>query len=258
MRSYCLKKAGVMAIGREIALTLDPVRLAQTIGIEPDEWQARVLRSNAPRLLLNCSRQVGKSTVTGLLATWTALFQPASLILLLSPSLRQSSELFRSCLHMYKALGRPVPAEAESALRLELRNGSRIVSLPGSSGTVRGLAGVRLLIIDEASQVEDELYLSVRPMLAVSNGRLVTLSTPYGTRGWWYQSWLRRAEWEYYEVPATACSRISKAFLQEEEAAMGSWYFSQEYLCQFLDAADSVFRDEDIMREHNEVEVWQL
>ncbi len=37
---------------------------------------------------------------------------------------------------------------------------------------MRGYAGVDLLVIDEAARVPDELYRSVRPMLAVSNGRL--------------------------------------------------------------------------------------
>lgn len=257
MRSCYLKKAGMMAIGREIALTLDPVKLAQAVGIDPDDWQKQVLRSNAPRLMLNCSRQVGKSTVSSVLAIHTALYSRA-LVLLLSPSLRQSQELFRRCLDTYRALGRPVPPTAESALRLELTNGSRIVSLPGTENTVRGLSDVRLLIIDEASRVSDELYKAVRPMLAVSHGRLLVLSTPYGTRGWFYQAWSSDEPWERYQIPATACPRISKEFLQEEAVTLGEWWFAQEYGCEFLDAADSVFRDEDIMRTHDEVEVWTI
>src|SRR5438874_11416147 len=163
----------VAELGRDLALALDPALLAERAGLAPDPWQAKVLRSAAPRMLLNCSRQSGKSTVTAVLAVHTVLYEPASPVLLLSPTLRQSQELFRKCLDVYRALDRPVPAEAESALRLELENGSRIVSLPGEDGSIRGFSGVRLLLIDEASRVEDALYMSVRPMLAVSGGRLV-------------------------------------------------------------------------------------
>jgi phage terminase large subunit-like protein len=46
-------------------------------------------------LLLNCCRQSGKSTIAALLALHRAVFYPDGLILLVSPSLRQSSELFR-------------------------------------------------------------------------------------------------------------------------------------------------------------------
>ena len=132
-----------MSLAADLALALDPVRVAERAGIVPDAWQARMLRSASPRLLLNCSRQSGKSTMTGILAVHTAVYDPESLVLLLSPTLRQSGELFRKALSVYRALGRPVPPESETALSLALENGSRIVSLPGEEGTIRGYSGVR-------------------------------------------------------------------------------------------------------------------
>ena len=248
-----------MGIAADLALALDPARLAIQAGIEPDDWQARVLRSAAPRLLLDCSRQSGKSTVTALLAVHTAIYEPGALVLLLSPSLRQSQELFKKCLSVYRTLDRPVPREAESALRLELENGSRIVSLPGKETTIRGYSGVGLLVIDEAARVPDALYYSIRPMLAVSAGRLIALSTPFGTRGWWYEAWRSPEPWERYEVPATDCPRIPPAFLEEERRNMGEWWFEQEYLCRFLDAQTQAFRREDIDRAFDErIETWSL
>lgn len=160
-----------MGLATELACALDPVLLARrALSLEPDPWQARLLRSTAPRVLLNCSRQSGKSTTTGVLAMHTAVYAPGSLVLLIAPSIRQSSELFRKALDVYHGLGHPIPTTAESALRLELMNGSRIVALPGKEGTIRGYSGTRLLLIDEAARVPDELYYSVLPMLAVSGG----------------------------------------------------------------------------------------
>jgi len=177
------------AIASDLARALDPVLLAAQVGIVPDPWQANVLRSSSSRLLLNCSRQSGKSTITSVLAVHTALYEAGSLVLLLSPSLRQSGELFKKCLTTYKDLGRPVAPESETALTLTLDNGSRIVSLPGSKdGNIRGYSGVNLLVIDEAAWVVESLYMSVRPMLAVSGGRMLALSTPHGTRGWFYEA----------------------------------------------------------------------
>jgi len=233
-------------IAADLALALDAVRLAERAGLVPDAWQAQVLRSTAPRQLLNASRQSGKSTVVAALAVHTAVYERDSLTLLLSPSLRQSQELFKKCLAVYRTLDQPVPPEAESALRLELANGSRIVSLPGTEGTIRGYSGVRLLAVDEASRVADPLYYAIRPMLAVSGGRLVALSTPFGTRGWWYEAWRSAEPWERYEVPATTCPRIPAAFLAEERASMGEWWYEQEYCCRFMDAQDAVFRADDI------------
>src|SRR5919204_2521369 len=210
-----------MAIAADLACALDPVVLAEQAGLEPDPWQCHVLRSGAARVLLLCSRQAGKSTITSILAVHTALYEPGALVLLLSPTLRQSGELFKKCVGVYGAIGRPVPPESESALQLELENGSRIVSLPGKEGTIRGYSGVRLLAVDEAAWVPDDLYLAVRPMLAVSGGRLVALSTPHGTRGWWYDAWRGDEPWHRVEVPATACPRISPAFLDEEKRTLG-------------------------------------
>jgi predicted phage terminase large subunit-like protein len=234
-----------MPLATELARALDPVRFAQHVGLEPDAWQAQVLRSRAPRILLNASRQSGKSTTVATLAVHTALYEPGALVLLLSPSLRQSGELFRTCLAVYRAAGRPVPAESETRLSLSLDNQSRIVSLPGSAETVRGYAAVRLLAVDEAAYVDDELYQSVRPMLAVSEGRLIALSTPHGKQGWFYEAWVQgAADWERVEVPASQCPRISTAFLEEEQRTLGPSIFAQEYLCQFVSRETQLFDPE--------------
>ena len=55
-------------------------------------------------------------------------------------------------------------------------------------------------------------------MLAVSGGRLLAMSTPFGTRGWWYEAWRSNEDWERYEVPAERCPRISAAFLDENRS----------------------------------------
>lgn len=231
-------------LAADLAAALDPVLLSRRAGIVPDDWQCDVLRSNASRLLLNCSRQSGKSTTVATLGLHSALYDPG-LVLLLSPGERQSKELFRKMLEAWRTLDRPVPADAESALTLELANGSRIVALPGNEATIRGYSGAKLLIVDEASRVPDALYRSVRPMVAVSGGRLVALSTPFGRRGWWAEAWHSSEPWERYEIPATRCPRIPAAFLAEEREALGLWY-GQEYGCAFLDVVNALISGEDI------------
>ena len=245
-------------IASDLALALDPVLLAERCGLGPDPWQADVLRSGAQRMLLNASRQSGKSTTVAMLNVHTALYVPDALCLMLSPTLRQSGELFRKAKEL---LGR-VQTERlpeETALSLKLRNGSRIVSLPGKEGTVRGYSAVTLLCVDEASRVPDELYMACRPMLAVSGGRLVAMSTPFGTRGWWYEAWRSREAWERYEVPAEECPRISAEFLEEERRTIGEWWHRQEYGCEFLDAQSQAFTRDEIDRAfQEEVETWAL
>jgi Terminase large subunit, T4likevirus-type, N-terminal len=243
----------------DLACALDPVVFSRMAGIEPDPWQAAMLRSRAARMQLNCSRQSGKSTTAANLALHTAIYDAPALVLMLSPGQRQSGELFKKCTGAYKRLGRPVPAEAETALTLELDNGSRIVALPGNETTVRSYSGVALLLVDEAARCPDPLYFSVRPMLAVSGGRLITMSTPFGTRGFFFTEWTEGHGWERYEVPATECPRISPEFLADEKDAMGDWWYQQEYMCQFSDAQTQAFRREDIDNAFREdIQPWDL
>ena len=54
----------------DLAHALDPVAFVQDrLKFEPDPWQARLLRSGAPWILLNCCRQSGKSTTTAAVDT---------------------------------------------------------------------------------------------------------------------------------------------------------------------------------------------
>ena len=128
-----------MSLAADLALALDPVLLARRAGFDPDPWQAALLRSDARQMILLCSRQAGKSSVSAFLALHEALYRPPALVLLLSPTLRQSQELFRKIKAAYGALERDVDRVAEeSALRLEFTSGSRIVCLPGKEATIRG------------------------------------------------------------------------------------------------------------------------
>ena len=79
------------------------------------------------------------------------------------------------------------------------------------------------LVIDEASRVEDELYFAVLPMLAVTGGRLLALSTPFGLRGWWADAWHSNQNWKRVKIPATDVRRISREFLDEQRESMGTW-----------------------------------
>jgi hypothetical protein len=231
----------MVALRDDLRLALDRVAFAEKLGIVPDGWQGDFLRSSADRVLLNCSRQSGKSTMTAIVALHRALYHPGSLILCLAPALRQSQELFGKVLGFYRDLDRPVSPHGERKLSLELENGSRIVTLPGSEKTIRGFSGTSLLVLDEAARVEDELYFAVRPMLAVSGGALMMLTTPYGKRGVFYEEWTGGHGWERYEVPASECPRITEEFLDEERSSLPPFIYRQEYECSFEETENQVF-----------------
>jgi len=240
----------VAALRNDLKRALDRVAFAEELGIVPDAWQKEFLRSSSDRVLLNCSRQSGKSTMSAVIALHRALYYPGSLVLCLAPALRQSQELFGKVADFYRDLGRPVAPQGERKLSLELENGSRIITLPGSEKTIRGFSGAALLLLDEASRVDDGLYYAIRPMLAVSGGALVMLTTPYGKRGVFYEEWISGAGhgWERFEVPASQCPRIAETFLMEEDESLPPFIFRQEYECSFEETEDQVFTTDLIDR----------
>jgi hypothetical protein len=210
-----------------------------------DALQERVLRTTNKRGILNCSRQWGKSTITAAKAVHQAYHTAESLTVVVSPSGRQSGEFLRKATKFAQMLGIRPKGDGDNEISLELPNGSRIVGLPGTEATIRGFSAVSLLLVDEAARCSDELYLAIRPMLAVSDGTLWLMSTPFGKRGFFYETWANGGpEWERFRAPGTECARIRKAHLEEELATMGERWFRQEYLCEFEDTLSGVFARE--------------
>jgi hypothetical protein len=234
---------GRLNVGADIPQ--ERVEFAQGLGIIPDPWQRDLLTSTASRVMMNCSRQSGKSVMAAIIALHKAMTQPRSLVLLLAPSERQSKELMTKVTDHFRTL-RGVKLESDRKLGMLLPNGSRIEALPGTEKTIRGFSGVALLVVDEASRIDDGLYYAVRPMMAVSGGSMVMLSSPYGKRGVFYEEWQAGERWERYEVPASECPRISEEFLKEERQSLPAWVFRQEYMCSFEEVEDAIFTTEMI------------
>src|SRR5258706_5078849 len=189
-----------LTLGRDFARALDPCILARDCGIPPDTIQAELLTTTARKTLVCCCRQWGKSTITAIVALHEALYGAPAMVVVISPSQPQSTELFKKIHGFWEKLPGAPAAEQESLTRMELANGSRIISLPGSEKTVRGYSAATLVIMDEAARVPDELLASVRPMLATTSGRFVALSTPAGKRGGVYEQWERGGDWARVSV----------------------------------------------------------
>lgn len=227
----------------------DPALLLSLAGLPPDPWQAGLLRSPVGETLMLCGRQMGKSTAAAALILRQALLCPDSLVLLLSRTQRQAAELLhgeRKLLWLYDRLGQPVRARKRLELSLTLANGSRVVALPDNPAGIVGYSGVALLVIDEAALVPDELYQCVRPMLAVSGGDLLALSTPYGRRGWFFREWQEGEGWKRVAVNADSCPRHAPDFLARERMRVGPRRFMQDYYLAFNDAVDQLFSQDVI------------
>jgi hypothetical protein len=214
---------------------------AERLAFNPDPWQAELLRNPGRQIALNVCRQGGKSTTTAALALHTALHDPGSLTLLVSPSQRQSRELFTKVMQFLKSLEPAEELNEDNRLSATLKNGSRVVSLPGDSKTIRGFSAPSLVIEDEAAYVSDEVYTAIRPMLAVSGGRLILMSTPAGRRGHFFQVWDEGVGWERIKITGAQCPRITAEFLEQEERELGPLLYQQEYCGVFNQDQASLF-----------------
>jgi hypothetical protein len=227
---------------------LDPVAFAsEVLGFAADRAQAAVLDLGIRRGILNCRRQWGKSTVTAIKAVHRVWFERGCLVVVVSPSGRQSGEFVRKCAGFLRRLGVRPRGDGVNEMSLVLPSGSRIVGLPANETTIRGYTDPAIVMIDEAARVPDEMYRAVRPMLISGRGDLWLMSTPRGKRGFFFETWAHGGpEWTRIAVPATECPRVSRAVLEEERLAQGEMWFRQEYLCEFVQADDAVFREDDI------------
>ena len=242
-------------LARSLSTACDPVRFHERHLVPQipalDVWQVDGLRETSRNLLLLCGRQTGKSTLAALLATWLAVERRDKLTLLISPTLRQSSELFRKTRVLLDGVANRPADVRRTSTEIELAKGSSIMSLPGGNpDAIRGYSAPDLIIEDEAAFVGDGTFRASRPMLATNpNARHLLLSTPYGRRGHFFELWSGDDPyWRRLMIRFEDCPRISADFLAGEERVLGERSFEQEYRCTFLESATAVFPSDLIER----------
>jgi hypothetical protein len=220
----------------------DPVEWARSaLHFQPDAVQQRILRAAGHRLMLCCTRQFGKSTITSVKALHFALRHPGSLVLVVARCQRQSAEWLLKVRVWLARLGIKAPGDGINRHSAVLPNGSRLVALPGNDDNIRTFSAVSLLVIDEAARVPDDLYAALLPMLAVSRGALWLLSTPRNQWGFFFENWRRdMPAFEKFFVPATECPRIPADFLAEARIELGEVNFRRDYLCEFAASEDQL------------------
>ena len=215
----------------------------RALGMEPDPWQMEVLGSKQKRLLLNCCRQAGKSTTVALLSVLETVGMSGTRVLIVARSFRQARLLFKTAAMFLERFGKQFLAR-RTLQEINLKNHSQIICLPCKEETIRGYADVHLLIIDEAARVPDDLYRAVCPMLAVSDGRMVCLSTPFGRRGFFHDAWANGGDdWTRIEVKVDQVSRISRDYLERVRRQMGESWYRQEFTCSFEALEGVVYPD---------------
>ena len=141
---------------------------------------------------------------------------------------------------------------------MEFQNGSKILTLPGSESTIRGFSAPDLVAIDEAAFCSDDLITSILPMFVTrDDGRLILASSPHGKAGFFYEAWHNDESWKKVFVPWRDAPRIKESQVQFARAIIGELRYREEFECEFLDQAESVFPLELINNAFtDEVSAW--
>jgi hypothetical protein len=200
---------------------MDRVRYAKLVaGFVLFAWQRRLLASPHKFKCLNCARQAGKSSIIAVVPTHTAKYKPGSRILVLAATEDQATDdmlKIKACMARDPTYPKLI-RESDSLVVTE--DESRIEVLCTTEKSARGRSKPSLIIVDEASRVEDVAITSgIIPMLTDNpDCELLVPSTPNGRTGFFFRVFHDRS-WERYYVrsPYTPTSGTSLEMMQTEE-----------------------------------------
>ena len=208
-----------------------------------DDWQKEVLKTEG-NIVLRSGRQCGKSTIISIKAAEEALNKPNQLILIAACVLDQAELIFRKAREYIEARYKNQIVGRVTLHFLELKNGSKILCRAiGDTGEgIRGYTA-NIIIIDEAAFVNERVWSAITPIISVSHGKMILLSTPHGRKGYYYNCFSDK-DYTSFHVSALDCPRHTKEFLDKAEARMTKVEFATEYLGEFIDELREYFTDE--------------
>lgn len=184
--------------------------------LELDNWQTKVLESNAKRILVCAARRTGKSTIAALKAICRAEGYPGSLVLLIT--------IFPPVL-LARDIAMASGATFSNSGRISLGNRSEIRVLRPNANSLRGIPA-DYVVLDEAAFMDDELF-SVLPKVD-----LLAISSPNNTKGWFHRNWVD-GDFEKYHVSFAVCPRINQEVLEVLHDKLPEPVFRRELLATY-------------------------
>jgi hypothetical protein len=207
----------------------------ENLDFEADPFQAEILTAPETRLMVLAPRQVGKTAAAAVRAAWEAINSENSLILLASASGRQSGQILAKTRVILSELGEDLLPPPPQSTGFTLANGTSVLAVPDSPETIRGYSAPKLIIVDEAAFATKELFTALDPMMTVSGGTIMLLSTPNGQTGYFYDQWhAKEGPWRRIQTTLEACPRINKEAIEQIKKTMSKEEFQSEFECKFV------------------------
>jgi hypothetical protein len=217
---------------RDAAYQIDPALwVRHVLGVEPAPWQEQFLRApQGASIIALTARQVGKTTAAVWAIAHHMSFTPGGLSVIAAYAQPQSGEAVRRVRDVLVKVGAEL--KSEKVYGLELKNGSRVLALPNSEDSVRGLTVDGWIIADEAARISSDLIAALRPMRARRpQARFAMLSTARSRSDPFWTVWADDApSWMRLKATAESVSFFSEEFLKQERRELGENGFKREYL----------------------------
>ncbi len=239
------------------------MRIQTRLGL--DGWQKDFLQCIRNKILC-CGRQVGKSEICGMDCGHYAMNNANKTILMIAPTERQAFELFDKVLnYIYlvnpKAIKMGVDRPTKTIIKL--KNGTKILCLPtGVSGIgIRGYT-IDRLYVDEAARIPEDVWAAVLPMLLITGGKIILLSTPAGSGSYFANVFLnirnKYNNFKRFSIDSETCVRDRKIcetwtkkqrdnaleFLAQQRVERTKLEYAQEFEGKIVDELRQFFPDE--------------
>jgi len=217
---------------REIAYRVDPALwVREVLGMTPTAWQESFLRARrGASILALTARQAGKTSTAAWAIAHFMLFTPRSLSVIACPAHRQSAEAVRRVREDLIKAGAEL--KSDNVYALQLKNGSRVLALPGRDASIRGLTVDGWIVADEAARLRSDLIAALRPMRARRpQARFAMLSTAWSRTDPFWTAWAGdEKSWIQLKATANEINTFLPEFLEQERIALGEDGFNREYL----------------------------
>ena len=206
--------------------------------------------------IINKARQIGISTAIAMEALYNVIWYPDKTILFVSASERLSRELMDKVKSLLRSM-EPFTLQTDYGIAsnevdtdtkttMQVKNNSRIISLPNNPKTIVGYKA-DWVYIDEFALFENpgEVWQSILPSLS-RGGKITLVSTPRGKLGEFYRLWDESYrglnDFKRFEIPYQKCQEpVYLEAIEGNRSIMSEIQFKQEYECQFIDENISMF-----------------
>ena len=226
--------------------------LQKVISFYPHDIQQQIITHPARFKVLNAGRRFGKSLLGAYLATYQVL-QSNQRIWVVAPTNALTEKIWREIYSWFIGPLNPLVDtiyNSRGNFKLTLKNGSWIECKSTDDPTGLLGEGLDLLIMDEASRVKEIAWKeSLRPTLSDRMGKMVAISTPRGSKNWYYQDYRKGTKEEHgyksWNMPTYANPHFPKEEWKQivEELGEGNPVFRQEFLAEFIDDVGAVFKN---------------